>query len=276
MPRTVALIVLLAGLSACTQTQVPDSGAGVGFGDYDAYLADRERALRTGGPAPVPPSAAARVSDGTAPVPTATGSGFSVEGAGAAIDAAAGTTGAAVTPGALPDPNPPAIVVTDASQIPAVTSGTRPRGNAPAGIQEQSGEVAAVRDNVGISDEQDFAAVSARETIQSDAERIQQNRDQYVQIAPGALPTRPSDTGPNIVQFAPSTDHAVGTEVYRRSGGGGDWARACANFASPDLAQEAFLERGGPDRDRMGVDPDGDGFACTWDPRPFRAAAGRN
>ena len=31
------------------------------------------------------------------------------------------------------------------------------------------------------------------------------------------------------------------------------------------------LERGGPQRDRLGVDPDGDGFACSWNPTPFRA-----
>ena len=33
---------------------------------------------------------------------------------------------------------------------------------------------------------------------------------------------------------------------------------------------KAFLEAGGPKRDRKGLDPDGDGFACAWDPRPFR------
>ena len=26
------------------------------------------------------------------------------------------------------------------------------------------------------------------------------------------------------------------------------------------------------ERDRMGLDPDGDGFACAWDPAPFRLA----
>ena len=45
---------------------------------------------------------------------------------------------------------------------------------------------------------------------------------------------------------------------------------ACARYGSPDLAQQAFLAAGGPDRDRRGLDPDGDGFACAWDPRPFR------
>mgnify|MGYP000454045377 CR=1 FL=1 len=48
----------------------------------------------------------------------------------------------------------------------------------------------------------------------------------------------------------------------------------CAKYASADLAQEDFLQRGGPERDRKGLDPDGDGYACNWDPTPFRAAAG--
>jgi hypothetical protein len=39
-----------------------------------------------------------------------------------------------------------------------------------------------------------------------------------------------------------------------------------------DAAQEAFLAAGGPERDRNNLDPDGDGFACWWDPEPFRRA----
>ena len=49
-------------------------------------------------------------------------------------------------------------------------------------------------------------------------------------------------------------------------------AQACAAFASPDQAQIDFLARGGPERDRKGLDPDGDGFACSWNPAPFRKA----
>jgi hypothetical protein len=48
--------------------------------------------------------------------------------------------------------------------------------------------------------------------------------------------------------------------------------RNCAKYVSNAAAQEAFLKAGGPERDRYGLDPDGDGFACRWDPTPFRAA----
>jgi hypothetical protein len=256
LSRVSFLAVLALGLAACT-TQVPDSGQGVGFTDYRTYLQQREAALQSGAPAPTPPGGGF----GPAGAAPATG-GFSTERIGAALDAADGggvpvAAGAPLAGTAAFDPN-------------------RPRGDAPAGIQTETGEaqtIAGLAGNSGISDEQDFGAVAQRETIQSDAERIQRNRDQYVQIQPSALPDRPADTGPNIVAFALSTTHNVGTETYRRSGFGGNPERACAKFASADLAQQAFLERGGPQRDRLGVDPDGDGFACSWDPRPFRSAS---
>jgi hypothetical protein len=253
--RLPMLAVLFAGLAACT-SQVPDSGPGVGFTDYNSYLRQREAALRSGAPAPTPPGAAL----GGLPAPAAPVGGFSTDRIGAALDAADGTT---------PAPVAGAPLSGTAAFDPA-----RPRGDAPAGIQAQSGEAATAAGLAGsaaISDEQEFDAVAQRETIQSDAERIQRNRDQYVQIQPSALPERPADTGPNIVAFALSTTHNVGTQTYRRSGFGGNPERACAKFASADLAQQAFLERGGPQRDRLGVDPDGDGFACSWNPTPFRA-----
>jgi hypothetical protein len=133
-----------------------------------------------------------------------------------------------------------------------------------------------VGNNPGISDEQDFGAVSARETIESDAERLARLSAKYQVVQPGALPEREGDTGPNIVAYALQTNNAVGQPVYRRSGFRAEarQASACARYTSADEAQRAFLERGGPEEDRMGVDPDGDGFACTWDPSPFRAARG--
>lgn len=130
--------------------------------------------------------------------------------------------------------------------------------------------------NVAISDEQSFAAVSARETIASDAQRIDQNRAQYVTIQPTDLPPRPDGSGASIVAYALATTNVPGQALYRRSGIAAQirFDRACTKYPSPDEAQEAFLDAGGPQRDRLGMDPDGDGFACYWDPRPFRAARG--
>ncbi len=236
------LSVLL--LTACTPT-TSDTGSGVGFQDYNSYVRGAAPA-RTAVPVTIPPP----------------GGSFDPAAASAAIDRAQGVTPPVV---AGVTPLPPAGVT------PAAETAARPRGGAPAGIKEESGEVA--HNNAGISDEQDFAAVSARETIESDKERIARNRAEYVVVQPTDLPQRPGDTGPNIVEFALATNHAPGVQMFKRSGLGiRDVNSACAKFPSPDQAQQDFLAKGGPERDRMCVDPDGDGFACSWDPRPFRTA----
>lgn len=128
--------------------------------------------------------------------------------------------------------------------------------------------------NPAISDEQNFNAVANRQSIESDAERLKAQREAYKVIEPTAVPTRPDD-GPNIVAYALRTKNARGQQMYRRFGIGAASrsARNCAKYSSPDLAQEAFLAAGGPEKDRMTLDPDGDGFACGWDPTPFRRVA---
>jgi hypothetical protein len=231
------LSVLL--MAACTPT-TSDSGAGVGFQDYNSYI-------RGAAPGPVPVPV-------TVPPPGGT---FDPAAAAAAIDRAQGVAPVAVAP-----------VPTATTPLPA-EGAERPRGGAPTGIKEESGEMS----HAGISDEQDFSAVSARETIESDKERIARNRADYVVVQPKDLPQRPGDTGPNIVEFALATTHAPGVQMFKRSGIGiRSSDSVCAKYSSPDQAQQDFLAKGGPDRDRMGVDPDGDGFACAWDPRPFRTA----
>lgn len=254
--RSAVLFALCA--AGCTP-QVPDSAAGVGFQDYNSYVRD----------AYAPPPAAAPV---TVVPPAAPSGAFDPVAAAAAIDRADGVTPAPLAPAPVA-PVAPAAAPAAAAPVytpPADASGARPRGNAPAGIKEESGEMAGI-DHAGISDEQDFGAVSSRESIESDKERIEENRAQYVVVQPKDLPVRPGDTGPNIVEYALATTNNPGTPLYHRSGRK-DSTSACARYTSPDIAQQEFLQKGGPDRDRMGLDPDGDGFACSWDPRPFRTA----
>ncbi|WP_211097152.1 hypothetical protein [Aliishimia ponticola] len=158
---------------------------------------------------------------------------------------------------------------TAAAQAAAANSGVAPIEASP------SNPPPVIVNEVGISNEQDFEAVSAQRSIASDAELIASNRAQYTVIDPTELPTRPGSNQPNIVEYALRTDNPVGTQLYRRSGLRAQRAAAaCRKFASPDLAQAEFLSSGGPERDRRGLDPDGDGYACTWDPRPFRNARG--
>lgn len=233
----ISLLSLFA-LAACAPS-MPNSGAGVGFQDYNSYV-------RNSGSAAAPMAAA-----------PAAAVGFDPAAASAAIDRAEGGSAA-----------PMAAIPYTAAAVPG--TGTRPRGGAPAGIKEESGESIHYA-NPGISDENDFKAVAARETIQSDAQRIADNRAHYVVVQPKDLPQRSGDTGPNIVEYALATKHAPGVQMYTRSGRSKSDA-ACGKFGSPDQAQQQFLLKGGPERDKLGVDPDGDGFACSWDPRPFRTA----
>ena len=95
-------------------------------------------------------------------------------------------------------------------------------------------------------------------------------RSKLVVVQPGPLPSRPD--GVNIALFANQTTNSVGQSIYPRSigarvGGVGN----CGRFRDADAAQRAFLTGGGPEADRYGIDPDGDGFACKWDPAPYRA-----
>lgn len=157
-----------------------------------------------------------------------------------------------------------------AREAAAMNSGVEPVQAAPSNPAPE-----VVTNSDGLSEENSFQAVSAERDIQADAALIAQNRSQYQVIAPTELPNRPGTDTPNIVEYAIRTTNPVGQPLYRRSRGSvSRMERACSAYNSPDLAQEAFLSMGGPDRDRKGLDPDGDGFACDWNPAPFRAVRG--
>lgn len=247
---TRASLTLLAAvaLAAC-QPAVPDSGRGVGFGnEFSAEQRAREAALANGSfPAP-PPVTGAPLS-----TPPAEGSAEATAAETARVLAATRTGGAEAQA---------------ANTALAGNSGVAPLNASP------SNPAPAIVNSAGISNENNFDAVSDQRSIDADAARLAANRQQYQVIQPQALPDR-TDAGPNIVAFALQTNHPRGTQIYRRTGFNrqAKFERACAEFASADQAQIDFLARGGPERDRKGMDPDGDGFACAWDPSPFRRAA---
>lgn len=168
----------------------------------------------------------------------------------------------AVTSGPIGTADLAAAGIGGAAPIATTAGGVNP---APLAIQSS-----------GISDEQEFAAVTTRETIESDAERRRQAAAAYQVIQPTALQA-PATTGPNIVEYALNAPNSRGQAYYSRFilSGQGRFERNCASYRSADEAQRDFLARGGPERDSRGIDPDGDGFACGWDPAPFRAAVGR-
>lgn len=220
--------VAAVALSACAAS-VPDSGSGVGFGNYDDYeqrTASRDAQLEGRASVPAPASVDSSVLGSDDPV---------IARAEAALNGGQGTVQASPS-------NPAPQVVENAA---------------------------------GISDENNFEAVSGERDIAADAALIAQNRAQFEVIQPTALPSRAGAEGPNIVAYALQTSNPKGTSIFRRSSFSSEAKaqRACAGFASADLAQEAFLAAGGPERDRQGMDPDGDGYACAWDPAPFRNIA---
>ncbi len=140
-------------------------------------------------------------------------------------------------------------------------------------VDDPTGAVAAV-DTTSLSDENDFGAVAARQSIESDAKRLAESRAKYVVIEPTDLPVRPGTNEISILEYALRTTNPVGVQIYRRSGLYNEelYLRSCNFYASPSEAQQVFLKRSGPKMDWMGLDPDGDGFACSWDPTPFRLA----
>lgn len=236
-------VLACAALAACSPS-IPDSAAGVGFDDYDAYQAERAKrdAALTGSALPPPDAVSSEPLSAMGQPMTTTHSNDA--------EALAAETRAALS----------------ASQA---NSGVPPVQADPNNPPPQTVETGS-----GISSENDFQAVGAERSIESDAELIARNRAQYKVVEPTALPQRSGSTGPNIVQYALSATHPVGTQVYRRAGINKE-ARArrnCAKYTSYELAQMDFLEKGGPTRDRLGLDPDGDGYACGWDPTPFRKA----
>lgn len=210
----------LLALAGCAGAPPDDPVQGVGFGNYDEYLAEQERRNRD-----------AELQGGVVNTQT-------------------------VLP---PDPNSPDAIASDAV---AAVGGTRTAAAAPN------------LDNPSISDEQDFGAVSARRSIDADADRLKASRQQYTVIAPSALPRRPGSDVQTPIEFALATRHPVGSKQYRRSGiGGSKVAERCAGYRSDEQAQDAFLKAGGPDRDRFGIDPDGDGYACGWNPSIYRGVS---
>lgn len=268
--RSFLVLGTVAGLAAC-QPAIPDSnpgqfvdpGRGVGF-DNPNTLAARE--ARNAQLTTLTVQAAPAV--GTQALPP---SGQPPE-SGEVVRTTSTTQ---QTPRAVSNP---ASLDAELAQIAAENDATAARGNSGQAVLNASPSNAApvILNNPGISDENSFDAVSSRQSIESDAARLEANRQQYQVVQPTALPSRAGNAQPNVVQYALQTRHPKGTRVHRRFGVGSaaKFQRNCAEYSSADEAQIDFLARGGPERDRRGIDPDGDGYACGWDPAPFRRAAG--
>lgn len=257
LTKTLGLGAIIGFMVACSPS-VPDSGAG--FDTIEAQRA-RDAELTTGMPLAAP-TVLSEETLAPAAIPTTLPMG-------------------AAPPTVVAQPLPQAVSQTagtgQSADIAAETAAALALASANSGQAplQASPSNPAPQNQAAISDENDFSAVSSRQSISSDAERIAQNRAQYQVVTPTVLPTRQGTAQPNVVDYALSTSNPRGSKVYSRSGfnGAAKAARNCARYPSPDLAQSAFLAKGGPQKDRQGLDPDGDGYACAWDPAPYRQAA---
>ncbi|GAB5437766.1 hypothetical protein [Falsiruegeria mediterranea] len=273
--RPYLLIPVMGVLAACSP-QIPDSAAGVGFNTSPEQAA-REAALsgETVNGDPLIPASA--VSSETLPAGSSQ-VGIPAQEQGLFTNAtttAAPTTAAATTPASTVAASSATLTAQDIANETqaALTAASQNSGVAPLQASP-SNPAPQVLNNPSISDEQDFAAVSSRQSIESDADRIARNKEQYQLVTPTAIPERDSAAQPNIVSYALRTTNPKGVQIYSRAGFNlqAKSQRNCAGFASSDQAQIEFLANGGPERDRKSLDPDGDGYACAWDPAPFRRA----
>ncbi len=130
-------------------------------------------------------------------------------------------------------------------------------------------------DTSGISTDDGSLNLNAETFAEQEAKRnaaaalLAEARAKYTIIEPGTLPKIVA--GVNIAEYARSTTNKVGEKLYRRPVIKDRFSRAeCRKFSTPDDAQRYFLANGGPEKDPLNLDPDGDGFACSWSPEPFR------
>lgn len=267
--RYILPVLSLAALAACQPPVPNDAVGGVGFGDYATYQQQREAQLNAqqgGQVQSIQTPLAENANPYGAPSAPATGAPSASELAQAGIGGGQLATTAPMT--AMPPPAPAASAPIGAlpAAAPVQTAAAAPLPTA---------DPAQAQSHAGISDEQDFSAVSSRETIESDKARMEQNKAQYQQIQPTELPQRSGDTGAavDLVQYALNAPNRKGEAIYPRSRVAlANSERACGRYDTPEAAQQAFMRAGGPQKNSKNLDPDGDGFACFWDPTPFQKA----
>lgn len=259
-PMRFPLVLITVGLvSACSSNApysnvIDTAGSGVGFSDYAQYMRAQEELSRIRRAEAAAARAVPRQAAGAAPV------GFQPQGFGSAQ-----------------------------TQMPQQAPIGEPVAAVPRQGQPQSQLAAQTPATQGFSTGQTVASIpatppQAEQGVSTQSYQAQpfgtptQNRVVRRDVVPQVRVTAaeaPAASGPNLFMYALSTQHNVGEERYSRRNPlrWRRWEAACAQYPHQDLAQEAFLAAGGPERDSNHMDPDGDGYACWWDPAPFRKAA---
>ena len=104
------------------------------------------------------------------------------------------------------------------------------------------------------------------------AEKLESARKQRILIETKEF--QQNEESINIATFARSSPNKKGESIYLRPAFQTfDHWTECAFFTTNEKAQRFFLKTGGPKIDLKNLDPDGDGFACDWDPIIYRQLA---
>ena len=274
----IAVLTLLVG---CAETPTSSQPRGVGFSTDPSALARSEAAWATRNtpPAPaVPQTASAGAPKPVAApaiVPAATVTGAQTAPVSQSKPRFSLFGGAAAKPSAAPEPT--VVASAEAAEpTPAPKAATSTGGFSLFGAAKRASPdpaptpVTQAADPEPASDEAEIgsAALAALAATPAPAEADGQAVADPVALAP-LPPALQSGDGPSVVAYALSTTHAPGERLYPRQGGG---SGRCDAYGTADFAQIAFLNKGGPAADPLGLDPDGDGFACAWSPLALRAA----
>jgi hypothetical protein len=235
----VALTGCGGGMSDGFASMSSGMSTGLGSNDYQRELRAREGARRSGVPYSIPPETGGM-------------------GGGANILPPATPLPAASPVSVTAQPLPPAAPLPAAQPFVPAAPATATAAIAPAA---QPGGVAP----------QTFTPIPFG-SRPAGAEIPPQGNTEIITVT--SVPTGAATSGPNVMAYALQTRHSVGTVMHRRMNPlrWSRWESACLQFVNQDAAQEAFLAAGGPERDSQHLDPDGDGFACWWDPQVYRQA----
>ncbi len=129
------------------------------------------------------------------------------------------------------------------------------------GLQQADGSIAENPNSITLSDYSQEQQKIDRERYAAQIAAIAAGREEVTSVSV------PTIGEVNPAKYARSTTNALGVSVYSRSGKRGN----CNSYSTSYEAQRAFLEAGGPTTDSRGLDPDGDGFACQFNPTPYRS-----
>lgn len=242
----------LAGCAAGPNSYATMTSTGVGFGDYQRYLRARTAEPAAPGrsaiPYSVPPETPRTAILPPATMPASAPSTLDIVPVRERPAAPTAPSGPIATQRLAPAAQPAAPAPTPAPAPTVIASATAPQD--------------------AIRDQQVYHAGESRRTTPTGTAPAQ------AEIVTASIPAPSDHGGPNLVAYALNASNPVGTEAYRRINPlrWSRWQDACLQYRNQDAAQTAFLENGGPARDPGNLDPDGDGYACWWDPTPLRQA----